>query len=84
MLSPPPVPGSLGVRALDVVTRLHVAAYRLTEGRIGGRLAGAPVLLLGHVGARSVARRTTPLLLLADGDDLVIVGARGGSRAPPA
>ena len=80
MLSPPPVPGSLGVRALDVVTRLHVAAYRLTEGR----LAGAPVLLLGHVGARSVARRTTPLLLLADGDDLVIVGARGGSRAPPA
>ena len=86
MPSPPPVPspGSLGVRALNVLTRLHVAAYRRSGGKIGRRLSGAPVLLLDHVGRRTGTRRTTPLLYLADGEDLVIVGSRGGSKAPPA
>jgi F420H(2)-dependent quinone reductase len=86
MPSPPPVPspGSLGLRALNVLTRLHVAAYRRTGGRIGRRYAGAPVLLLDHLGRRSGARRTTPLLYLEDGEDLVIVASRGGSKASPA
>lgn len=61
-----------------------MAAYRRTGGRIGGRFGGAPVLLLDHVGRRSGARRTTPLLYLDDGGDLVLVGSRGGSKAPPA
>jgi deazaflavin-dependent oxidoreductase (nitroreductase family) len=86
MPSPPPVPtpGSIGLRALNVLTRAHVSAYRRTGGRIGRRLAGAPVLLLDHVGRRSGERRTTPLLYLEDGEDLVIVASRGGSNAPPA
>ena len=86
MPSPPPVPspGSLGVRALNLLTWLHVAAYRRTGGRIGRKLAGAPVLLLDHIGRRSGTPRTTPLLYLDDGEDLVIVGSRGGSNAPPA
>jgi F420H(2)-dependent quinone reductase len=85
-LSPPavPSPGSLGARAVNALTRLHVAAYRRSGGRIGGSWAGAPVLLLEHVGRRSGQPRTTPLLFLEDGDDLVIVGSRGGSDAPPA
>ena len=86
MPSPPPVPapGALGARALNVLTRLHVAACRRTGGRIGRKLSGAPVLLLDHVGRRSGTRRTTPLLYLANGEDLVVVGSRGGSKAPPA
>ena len=28
------------------VTKLHVAAYRATKGKIGGRLMNSPVLLL--------------------------------------
>ena len=79
MPSPPPVPspGSLGLRALNVLTRAHVSAYRRTGGRVGRRLAGAPVLLLDHVGRRSGERRTTPLLYLEDGEDLVIAFERG-------
>jgi F420H(2)-dependent quinone reductase len=83
--SPPvPAPGTFGLRALNWLTAAHVAAYRRSSGRIGGKLKGAPVLLLDHVGRRSGTRRTTPLLYLADGPDLVIVGSAGGRPATPA
>lgn len=86
MPSPPPVPspGSLTARAWNAITRLHVAAYRRTGGKVGGRWGKAGVLLLDHVGRRSGAPRTTPLLYLPDGENLVVVGSRGGSKAPPA
>lgn len=79
-----PAPGSFRLRALNWLTAAHVSAYRRSGGRVGGRLKGAPVLLLDHVGRRSGLRRTTPLLYLADGPDLVIVGSAGGREAPPA
>lgn len=41
------------------------------------------MLLLDHVGRRSGNWYTTPLLYLADGDDYVVVGSRGGSRSHP-
>jgi deazaflavin-dependent oxidoreductase (nitroreductase family) len=64
---------------------MHVAAYRLTGGRIGGRfLRGAPTLLLDHVGRRSGKRRTSPLIYVEDGDDLAIVASKGGSHRHPA
>jgi deazaflavin-dependent oxidoreductase (nitroreductase family) len=58
--------------------------YRRTAGRMGGKVKGAPVLLLDHVGRKTGTARTTPLLYLEDGSDLVIVGSRGGSDAMPA
>jgi deazaflavin-dependent oxidoreductase (nitroreductase family) len=86
MPTPPPVPppGSLRLRVLNALTQLNTELYRLTGGRIGGRLRGAPVLLLEHVGRRSGKRRTTPLLYLRDGENLVIVASRGGSNVHPA
>jgi F420H(2)-dependent quinone reductase len=86
MPSPPPVPspGSLSARTWNAITRLHVASYRRSGGRVGGRWGKAPVLLLDHVGRRTGIPRTTPLLYLPDGENLVIVGSRGGSKAPPA
>lgn len=63
----------------------HVKLYRATGGRIGQRWPGLPpMLLLEHVGARSGARRCTPLLYLRDGDDLVIVASKGGHPGHPA
>lgn len=81
---PVPAPGSVAFWIFKAITGLHAKLYRLSRGRLGARLAGAPVLLLDHVGRRSGTRRTTPLLYLEDGDDLVVVGSRGGSKAPPA
>ncbi len=65
---------------------LHTLLYRATGGRLGHRLPGvsAPVLLLDHVGARSGAKRTSPLLYIPDGKDIVIVGSKGGFPKHPA
>ena len=65
-------------------TRAHTATYRLSRGRILGSVRGAPILLLNHVGRKSGEWRTSPLVYLPDGDDMVIVASRGGSRNHPA
>ena len=79
-MAPPPVPpaGSLRLRALNLVTRLNVIAYRLSGGRLGGRMQKAPVCILHTVGRKSGKRRETPLLYLADGDKVVLVASAGG------
>ncbi len=64
-------------------TKFHTLVFRNTNGLIGGRIGG-PVLLLNTTGRKSGQRRTTPLLYLRDGEDLVIVASNGGSSAPPA
>lgn len=68
------------------VMGLHTVLYRATGGRIGHHLPGlrAPMLLLDHVGAKSGKKRTSPLLYMTDGDNLVIVASKGGYPKHPA
>ena len=69
---------------LGRLMRGHALLYRLTGGRLGRRLPGLPpMLLLDHIGARSGRRRSTPLVYMPDGEDLVIVGAKGGYPRDP-
>jgi F420H(2)-dependent quinone reductase len=79
---------SLADRSWPVLRRLmagHAQIYRATNGLIGHRFPGfAPMLLLDHVGAKSGVKRTTPLLYLRDGDDVVIVASKGGHPKHPA
>jgi deazaflavin-dependent oxidoreductase (nitroreductase family) len=82
-LPPLPRPGSRGTKIVNAVTRLNVALYRATDGRLGARAFGAPVLLLDHVGRKSGQLRTTPLLFVRNGVDLLVVGSRGGSDHTP-
>ncbi len=65
---------------------LHTLAYRATGGRLGHKLPGVPgqMLLLDHVGAKSGTKRTSPLLYIPDGDDVVIVASKGGFPKHPA
>jgi deazaflavin-dependent oxidoreductase (nitroreductase family) len=57
-------------RLLGRLTQGHTAVYRVTGGRIGHRVPGAPpMLLLDHVGAKSGAKRTSPLVYVRDGED---------------
>lgn len=65
-------------------TRVNVGLFRITRGRVGGRIGKAPILLLHHVGARSGTRRVSPLIYLPDGDDVVIVASKGGVDRHPA
>ena len=46
--------------------------------------SGAPVFLLTTTGRKTGRRRTIPLLYLADGEDLIIVGSQGGAPTHPA
>ena len=65
--------------------KVHTLLYRATGGRVGQRLrGGVPVLLLDHTGARSGTRRTTPLVYLRDGANVVIVASKGGHPRHPA
>lgn len=48
-------------------------------------MPGLPsLLLLDHVGAKSGMRRTTPLVYMRDGEDLLIVASKGGYARNPA
>jgi len=44
---------------------------------------GMPFVLITVTGRKSGQRRTFPLAVAADGDDLVIVGSRGGTPVHP-
>ena len=41
------------------------------------------MLLLKHVGARSGRKRTAPLVYMPDGEDLMVVAAKGGHPRHP-
>lgn len=79
-----PAPGTFAARVSNAFVGFNTSLYRVTGGRVGGKIKGAPVLLLDHVGRKSGTARTTPVLYLREGDDLVIVASRGGSDATPA
>jgi deazaflavin-dependent oxidoreductase (nitroreductase family) len=66
-----------------IAKTVHGGLYRLTGGRVGGRLKGMPVLLLTTTGRRSGKRRTVPLTYFEDGDALVVVGSKGGAPRHP-
>lgn len=73
----------LGRRA----TKLHVALYRRSGGRIGGHLPGWPgakVALVDHRGAKSGVARTSPLMYHADGETIAVVASKAGQPTNPA
>ncbi len=56
---------------------------RANGGKVGGPFEGSDLLLLTTTGARSGARRTTPLGYVRHGDALLVVGSNlGGPRHP--
>ena len=69
--------------AIRFLSRAHLAAYRLSRGRVLGSVAGMPVLLLTTTGRRSGKVRTTPLTFFRDATDLVVVASNGGADRPP-
>lgn len=61
-----------------------IEEFRANEGRVGGLLAGTPMILLHHIGARSGTERVTPLAYTPRaGRRFVLVASNGGSPAHP-
>lgn len=71
-------------RATQLFWRIHPVVYRLTGGRLLGRIDGVPVLLLMTRGRKSGEVRTKPLLYLADGDAFVVAASYAGEPRHPA
>lgn len=71
-------------RTLRWLGKFNVPVYRLTRGRVLGRVGRAPVLLLTTTGRRSGEPRTAPVVFLADGERMVVIGSNAGNERPPA
>lgn len=65
---------------------IHVALYRATNGKIGGRMFGGNVLILTTTGRRSGKRRDTPVMYVRDPeqDRFAVVASNGGAASHPA
>lgn len=63
---------------LRLMSRTHRALYRVSGGRVGGRVWHLPILLLTTTGRQTGTPRTTPLCYFTDDEDLVVVASNGG------
>jgi F420H(2)-dependent quinone reductase len=59
---------------------VHIALYRLTRGRLGGK----NIILLTTTGRKSGQARTKPLFHIKDGASYVVIASAGGSDKNPA
>jgi len=75
---------TIGATGLRWVGKLNIPLYRLSGGRIGGKINQAPVLLLSTTGRKSGQERTAPVVYLADGENVVVIGSNAGHNRTPA
>lgn len=75
---------SVGATGLRWTGKLNVPLYRLSGGRIGGKVGRAPVLLLTTIGRKSGEPRTAPVLYLAEGEHFILINTNGGNAKIPA
>ena len=69
--------------ANDFNTKI-IKEFRANEGRVGGPLAGATMILIHHIGAKSGIERVSPLACSPQGDGrFATVASNGGSPAHP-
>jgi deazaflavin-dependent oxidoreductase (nitroreductase family) len=64
--------------------KLNRPIYRLSGGRLWGKVNRAPVLLLTTTGRRSGQKRTTPVVYIRDGDSVVVINTNAGHERVPA
>ena len=57
--------------------------FRANEGRVGGPFAGAPMILITHMGRKSGKQRTNPLVYHQEGDVMYVFGSKGGAPEHP-
>jgi F420H(2)-dependent quinone reductase len=68
----------------NLATRAHGFLFRTTGGRFGGKVRGAPVLVLETRGRKTGKPRRVPLLYIEDAGDWVVMASSGGDPRHPA
>lgn len=66
-----------------VFTGLHGLVYRLSKGRLGGKIDGAHMVVLGTTGAKSGTRRMSPLVAIDHFDGWAVVASFSGHDVDP-
>ena len=67
------------------ITMTHETVFRLSQGRLLGKIMGMPVVILTTTGRRSGQRRSTMLTTpLSHGAGIVLVASYGGDDRHPA
>jgi deazaflavin-dependent oxidoreductase (nitroreductase family) len=66
-----------------ILGSVHTRVYRLTGGRVGGRIARMPVLLLTTTGRKSGRPRTQPLTYTRAGEGYAVIASKGGAAQHP-
>ena len=68
---------------VNVIPHIDRPLLRLTLGRVGS-VIGEQLALVTTTGAKSGKKRTVPLLVLVEGDDIVLIASKGGNTKHPA
>ncbi len=63
--------------------RQIIAEFRANNGLVGGDLAGMPLLLLHHTGAKSGLERVNPLVYQRVGSSVAVFASKGGAPTNP-
>jgi deazaflavin-dependent oxidoreductase (nitroreductase family) len=85
MKRPPQLDSPVVPRVMRVMSRLQVGLYRATGGLLGSKWRvgsafpwGIPICLLTTTGRKTGQPRTTPLLYIEDGSNVIVVASQGG------
>jgi deazaflavin-dependent oxidoreductase (nitroreductase family) len=68
-------------------TKIHVALYRRSGGKLGGHVPGWPrarIALIDHTGAKSGLTHTSPLMYHKDGEAIAVAASKAGQPTHPA
>jgi len=69
---------------IRLIGRLHAWIWKLAGGILGDGFGRAPFMMLTTKGRKTGRLRTTPVLYLQDGADLIVVASFGGNNMHPA
>ena len=69
---------------IRLISRLHAWLWKLAGGKLVNSFGKAPFMMLTTKGRKTGLPRTTPVLYLQDGADLIVVASFGGHDIHPA
>jgi deazaflavin-dependent oxidoreductase (nitroreductase family) len=73
-----------GMPELNDFNQKVIAEFRANQGKVGGQMAGMPLLLLTTTGAKTGRALTKPLAYSKDGDRIFVIASFAGGPKNPA
>ena len=76
-------PGGPPKMLIKFLSKLNVVVYRMSGGRLMGKMQGAPICLVTMTGRKSGRPITVPLMYNVDGENVIPVASLGGAPKHP-